>query len=236
MFLIIKVYDNLWLNAYCRYPPMLKPRRRQGDSTKDHPTRARLITAAVDQIRVRGTYDIDVDGLLGEVGVTKGSLYHHFDSVNDLTIAALLHIFSSGIEETTQWFSAMRNECSAADEVIGRIRVIIDETQNSERRWVRAQRARILSLAKTHPELGVHVAQLQQQLTDDVTEVMIDFQKRGWLRKDVDAKSFSVFIQAFTLGRIIDDVVEEPHHVDSQEWINVVDKVAETFFITTNNK
>lgn len=230
------VYDNLLLNAYRRLLPMLKPRRRRGDSTDNHPTRARLITAAVDQIRVRETDDLDIDGLLSEVGVTKGSLYHHFDSVNDLTIAALLHIFSSGIEETTQWFFAIQNDCSTVDEVIGRIRVIIHETQNPERRWVRAQRARILSLAKTHSELGVHVAQMQQQLTDDVTEVMIDFQKRGWLRKDVDAKSFSVFMQAFTLGRIIDDVVDEPHHVDNQQWINVVDKVAETFFKTTDNK
>jgi len=190
----------------------------------------------VHQIQLRKTDDIDVEAILEEVGVTKGSLYHHFGSINDLIIAASLQIFSSSISETTQSFSAMRVECSTAEEVVERIRLIIDQTQNPQRRWVRAQRARILSLATTHPEYGILIAQMQQQLTDDVTEVMVDFQKRGWLRKDVDAKSFAVFLQAFTLGRIIDDVVDEGHHVDSRGWINVVEIVAGSFFVTTDDK
>jgi AcrR family transcriptional regulator len=205
-------------------------------ASENHPTRARLIAAAVHQIHLRKTDDIDVEAILEEVGVTKGSLYHHFGSINDLIIAASLQIFSSSIEESTQWFSAMRVECSTAVEVVERIRLIINQTQNPQRRWVRAQRARILSLATTHPEYGILIAQMQQQLTDDVTEVMVDFQKRGWLRQDVDAKSFSVFIQAFTLGRIIDDVVEEAQHLDGQEWINVVNIVADSFFVTTDDK
>jgi AcrR family transcriptional regulator len=205
-------------------------------ASENHPTRARLIAAAVHQIQLRKTDDIDVEAILEEVGVTKGSLYHHFGSINDLIIAASLQIFSSSISETTQSFSAMRVECSTAEEVVERIRLIIDQTQNPQRRWVRAQRARILSLATTHPEYGILIAQMQQQLTDDVTEVMVDFQKRGWLRKDVDAKSFAVFLQAFTLGRIIDDVVDEGHHVDSRGWINVVEIVAGSFFVTTDDK
>lgn len=210
---------------------MLKSVRHRSGSAQDHPTRKRLVDATATHIRETRTDDVDLDAILKEVGVTKGSLYHHFSSVNDLIIAALLEIFSSGVAETIQWFSSMREECSTADDVRERIRFIMQQTQAPERVWVRAQRARILSLSATNPDLGEKVAAMQKQLTDAGTEVMADFQSRSWLREDIDPRALAVFMQAFTLGRIVDDVLDDAHQMDPDAWTNLVNAWADAFFV-----
>jgi hypothetical protein len=43
---------------------------------------------------------------------------------------------------------------------------------------------------------------------------------RGWLSTDLSPKVVAVFIQATTLGRIVDDITDDP--VDPEDWVNLV--------------
>src|SRR5262249_57541233 len=52
-------------------------------------TRARLLDAARDVIRAKGYAGSTVDDICAAAGVSKGSFFHHFDSKEELGIAAL---------------------------------------------------------------------------------------------------------------------------------------------------
>jgi TetR/AcrR family transcriptional regulator, transcriptional repressor for nem operon len=56
------------------------------DSTE---TRSRLLGAATDVIRAKGYTATTVDDICHAAGLTKGSFFHHFDSKEDLGIAAV---------------------------------------------------------------------------------------------------------------------------------------------------
>lgn len=64
--------------------------------------RTRLLEAARDVIRARGFSATSVDDLCKEAGVTKGALFHHFDSKEALGVAAA-EFWS---ETTSQFFAA----------------------------------------------------------------------------------------------------------------------------------
>jgi TetR/AcrR family transcriptional repressor of nem operon len=56
-----------------------------------HPSRSRLLDAALHVIRVKGYAATTVDDICHQAGVTKGSFFHHFKSKDDLALAAVAH-------------------------------------------------------------------------------------------------------------------------------------------------
>jgi len=60
--------------------------RSQADSAKD-----KILRAALSRIRVNGYAATTVEDLCAAAGVTKGAFFHHFDSKEDLAVAAVDH-------------------------------------------------------------------------------------------------------------------------------------------------
>jgi TetR/AcrR family transcriptional regulator, transcriptional repressor for nem operon len=56
-----------------------------------HPSRTRLLDAALQLIRTKGYAATTVDEVCEAAGVTKGSFFHHFKGKEDLAIAATAH-------------------------------------------------------------------------------------------------------------------------------------------------
>ncbi len=53
-----------------------------------HPTRAKILDAAIDVIRTRGYAGTRVEDVCEAAGVTKGAFFHHFKSKEELAVAA----------------------------------------------------------------------------------------------------------------------------------------------------
>ncbi|MCP3141722.1 TetR/AcrR family transcriptional regulator [Pyxidicoccus xibeiensis] len=56
-----------------------------------HESKVRLLDAALHVIRARGYAATRIDDVCAEAGLTKGSFFHHFDSKEDLALAAVEH-------------------------------------------------------------------------------------------------------------------------------------------------
>lgn len=209
----------------------VRQRRQSSSERTDHPTRQRLVEATARQIQAVGFERVDFDAVLAEVGATKGALYHHFGSVNDLLIAGLVFAFEEGIRESKDWGRALQEDCKSAKEARQFIRDIIAETQTVERRPFRSLRLHTLSLVLTEPSLAEKIAQLQAELNETATEAFREMQRRKWMRDDLDPHVIGVMLQTLTLGRIVDDVVADERKMDVKAWRKLYEQIFDGFFI-----
>jgi hypothetical protein len=68
----------------------------------------------------------------------------------------------------------------------------------------------------------------QARLTDALTDLIREAQEKGLYRNDFDPRACAVLIQAYTLGKVVDDVVDTP--VDPQAWNDLISQVIALVF------
>lgn len=195
-----------------------------GRGSVDHATRQRLVDTTVDLMDRIPVEDIKVDLVLTETGITRGSLYHFFDDFSELLEAAYLTRFARRVEESGVAIRMIVDESADQEEFLTRLEKITRVTQAREREPLRFERARILAKAEHNERFRAALGEVQQGLTDALTDCFATAQSRGFLNQDFSPRAGAVLIQAYTLGKIIDDVVASP--MGDQEWDELITLIA----------
>lgn len=200
-------------------------REREG---VQHPTKVKITQAAASLLDERDVNDITVDEVLAVAGVTKGAMYHHFEDYAEVLESALIARYSIGVDWSIELLESAFTATERDADFLGRIAQVGRLTHAPERSRVRLERARTIALAEHHPRLRRALAAEQQRLTDTLTELIADAQTRGLVHPEIDPHAGAVFVQAFTLGRVVDDISERP--VDPDAWFTMIDHAVERAF------
>jgi AcrR family transcriptional regulator len=187
-----------------------------------HPTKEKLIATMVSLMEEHALSNIQVDDVLRESNISKGSLYHHFENFEDLVESALIARFASSVDISIELVGHVVHDAKSAEEFVKKIIEVTTVTQGRERSKFRLERARVIGLSVNSPNLLRALEQEQDRLTIAMADIVREAQEKGWVSKAFDAKTIAVFIQAYTLGRVIDDVASNYQHIESDDWNNVV--------------
>ena len=187
-----------------------------------HPTKEKLIETMAELMNERALHEIQVDDVLRESNISKGSLYHHFENFEDLTEAALIARFSNSVDLSIELVAGAVNEAKTAEEFLERIIYVTTVTQGRERAQFRLERARVIGLSINSPKLAELLQTEQDRLTEAMTDVVREGQIKGWVSDKFDAKTIAVFMQAYTLGRVIDDVASPLQSIKGDDWNEVI--------------
>jgi AcrR family transcriptional regulator len=152
--------------------------------------------------------------------VSKGSLYHHFEDFEDLLEAALIARFSVNVDATIDALAQILATVDSREGILAALREINNYNQAQERASFRLERARAAGLTYSSPRFHTALGAEQQRLTEAFTDVFVEAQNKGWMSTGVDARAAAVFVQAYTVGRVVDDI--SPEKVDPEAWINLV--------------
>lgn len=194
-------------------------------SKSSHPTRDRLITTMVELLDGSDPEHITADQVLTASGISKGSLYHHFEDFEDLVEAALIARFSMNVDATIEALTQILTTVSSKDELLAALRELNMYNQAQNRSSFRLERARAAGLTYSSPRFHDALGLEQQRLTEAFTDLFIEAQNKGWMSTNVDARAAAVFVQAYTVGRIVDDIA--PEKVDQEAWMNLIMTVVE---------
>jgi AcrR family transcriptional regulator len=182
----------------------------------------------MDLLQALPLEEVSSDLVLQTAGVSRGSLYHHFEDFSDLLETAQTRHFSRFVDESISLITDLIARASTKQEIVQAVQEFSRLTQlpeNSDRRF---GRVRLLGLAWHNPRLTAKLAVEQDRLTEALTRLFELAQQGGWMKSDFEPQVAAVFIQAYTLGRVIDDI--SMTKVDPLEWNRLVMKVIEMVF------
>lgn len=186
-----------------------------------HPTRERLIATMADLLDKKAPEQINVDEVLNVSGISKGSLYHHFEDFSDLLEVAYLRRFAAYVDLSSDAIAEIIATSTSRDELLNGLREITRRTQAPDLASLRLERLRAIGLAGGNERFRARLAVEQQRLTDVLADLVREAQAKGWCRPDFSPHVIAVFIQAYTLGRVLDEIAESP--IDNDEWVAFID-------------
>ena len=181
-----------------------------------HPTRTALIATTVSLLDARPLEEIRSEDVLEASGISKGSLYHHFNDFSDLLNTALVHRFSLWVDLSIELLTHVLETSHSKDEIFAGIEHVTELTQGPEGLPRRFERARVLALAENNPQLARELGEEQARLTNALADLTREAIYRGFYRADLDPVSVALFIQAYSFGKVLDDISSE--HVEFEQW------------------
>lgn len=206
------------------------PFGRQAKSApqKIHPTRQKLIETALQLLEACSPADITADLILDASGVSKGSLYHHFEDLTDVIEAAMIVRFAVGVNESVKSLADIVSSAKSQEELMQGLEAVARSAHVQERTRLRATRIQMISLATMNPRFAVKLAHEQERLTDALADIFQMGQNKGLMNREFDARAAAVLIQAFTLGKIVDEIVEQP--TNPEAWNNIISRLIRLVF------
>ena len=181
-----------------------------------HPTKVHLTETAAALIDEFGSQGFTVDQLLEKSNISKGSLYHHFEDFPDVIMQAQVFRFARYVDDDITALTNVLLAASSREDMFGRLDLISRATHDPARSVRRADRIEILAGARHSEKMKNALAPTQARLTGAIADLVREMQAKEFVSEDLDPAAVAVFIQAYSLGLIVNDVSNEP--IDLEKW------------------
>lgn len=193
------------------------------------PARDRILYLAIEAIDKGGEAAVRVNDLAAEAGVTVPTLYRYFGNRDGLVIAAQTQRFRLTQNSDISVLAAAMAKAKTPEQLEKAVRRELPLHFERDRWAVRQVRMNTLGSAYKRPELMASIAQAQREGALGVAAALEPYQKRGWLRKDVDLLALAYWYMGQILGRFLIEMGDDP--VLEKQWnkISVETVILATF-------
>jgi AcrR family transcriptional regulator len=181
------------------------------------PVMQAVLDEVCQELMISDESTIRIPDVCKATGVNYGSVYHHFGSREGVIDAAYNLLFSRLAEEDIHVLREANESATTLAEYVAALTPMVERfSSGPDRLKRRAIRVRIVAASLTRPELRILIGLTQAHLTDEIVRLVEYGQERGWLRRDVSARSIAVALQVIIFGRILDDISINP--IDPTDW------------------
>jgi AcrR family transcriptional regulator len=191
-------------------------------------TKRQLIQATSELMDLVAIEEISAAMVLERAGASKSSMYHFFENFGDLLEATFLVRFAESVQASDQAIKEIIEKSTNKVDFFKALEKVTLGTQSRANSAIRFQRARMLARSERSEGFRKSLGDIQQQLTDSLTQAIKRAQDKGFVTLDFQARTLAVFIQAYTLGKIVDDITTEP--MDDQDWDRFITRIASKVF------
>lgn len=185
--------------------------------------RDRLLAACRELLAENRPEKITSNMVLDRASVARNTLYHHFKDMSALLRAAMVAEFSEYFAGDVVVLKKILKSSTTRAQFRNALQQVTAQSQGEERRNSRYARARVITYCARDAVMAPELAAAQQRLTAELEDFVDRAQDRGWVRRDIESRVIAVFLQSYTLGKIIDDLVPDP--VPAANWNALINKI-----------
>ena len=189
-----------------------------------HETKQHLIQATSELMDEVSLEEISAAMVLERAGASKSSMYHFFEDFGDLLEATFLVRFAASVQASERAINEIIENAPNKVEFFKALERVTQATQTRSNSAIRFQRARMLARSERNERFRKSLGDIQQQLTDSLTLAIKKAPENGFVTLDFEPRTLAVFLQAYTLGKIVDDITTTP--MKDEDWDRLITVIA----------
>lgn len=193
-----------------------------------HPTKQTLIDTVVTLMDTQPAMEINSDQVLEISGISKGSLYHHFEDFPELVEHAMVARFARFVDNSVVMLNGVISSAKTRADLVEGLKKVTRATQAQELTRHRSERVTAIAKAIRIPRMKALLGEEQERLTDALADLFRESVERGWGDPTLDPRVVGVMVQAYTIGKIVDDIT--PTRMDAENWNQAIDSVLDKVF------
>lgn len=180
-----------------------------------------VLAAARELVQEQGEANFRIADLVEKSGRSVGAIYHSFGNREGVLEAVWIQQLSESWELDAARLQTLVATITSPEDLDVAIVLLARELHDPERADELWAKLEVIAACRRRPVLRRVVERAQQSMTDAYTSALQDLQRRGLVCPELDARAVAVFVQAFTLGRIVGELGGTSHD-DFNGWVEVV--------------
>lgn len=188
---------------------------RASSRKTSRPTRQVLIDTVALMLETSNPESLKVEEVISKSGISTGSMYHHFEDFSDLIDQAIIARYADDIDVSIDALTAVVAGATDSTSLFRGLLTATERTLVPEREAQRFLRVQVMARAASSERFRAALIPHQQRLTDALADLIRELQEKGLYDRAIDPMAGSVFIQAYSMGLVVNDVVGHPVHEDA---------------------
>ncbi len=193
-----------------------------------HPTKDELIRTVVKLMDFLTLDEITSEKVLEISGISRGSLYHHFQDFAELLELAQVRRFSHFVDNSIEALNSLFVVVSNREELIERALQLSRDFQAPDLANNRIERLTAISKVMHNTRMATTLGAEQERLTQTIADLYQGLLDRGLGNPNLQPRTAAVLFQAYALGRSVDDFTI--NHMDQENWLYAVSLVIQDIF------
>lgn len=170
-----------------------------------------LIRFGVEELQRAGAIDFNLENVLRESGVSRGSLYHHFGSRHGLITHCEAHLLKQTLKTENEGIRRLIESGSSGVELFSLLVMLIRSLGSPAAVEQRSKRIRTLAGSVEDPELMRLIAESQQKGSEYLVESYQLAVDKGFIKPRIDLPALVYLTQSMFLGRVLVDIIRDEH-------------------------
>ena len=174
-----------------------------------------LIRFGVEELQRSGSINFNLENVLRESGIARGSLYHHFGSRHGLISHCEAVLLKSSLKNENEIIRSVIESGKSGEELFDLLAGFTRINGSDALREQRGRRIRTLAASVEDESLKTLIAESQMKGSAYLVESFAIARDKGLIAPRIPLDALVYLMQAMFLGRILVDITGDIHLSDS---------------------